>query len=482
MYGPVLEGRGDFGEWRDAARAALTADIRPEMIDWRLRDDGAGLLEFAGQPLPAVGSGSAQVSVPASFVALAQAVICHNDPGRFALLYRLLWRLRQDRALLQFKSDPDVSEVRLLEKSVRRDCHKMTAFVRFKEVPLPQGQGGRRRFIAWFEPDHFIVERTAAFFQRRFTDMDWLIATPKGSAQWDGNALRTSREAAAKPDLTDETDELWRTYYANIFNPARLKIKAMTAEMPKKYWKNLPEADLIPGLVLGAEARVLEMAAKAASQPQPFHHRLQAAAAARETPRPAPDGTLASLAREAGHCTRCPLHCNATQTVFGSGPEDANIMIVGEQPGDQEDLAGKPFVGPAGQLFDRTLAQIGIERKKLYVTNAVKHFKYETRGKRRIHQRPNAGEVEQCRWWLNQEIALVRPKLIVAMGATALYALTGGKEKVTEIRGRSLPMEEGRTLFVTVHPSFLLRLVDTQAKAAEMARFTKDMEFIRMFE
>jgi probable DNA metabolism protein len=482
MYGPVLEGRGDFGEWRDAARAALAADIRPEMIDWRLRDDGAGLLDFAGEPLPAAGSGSGQVSVPASFVALAQAVICHGDPGRFALLYRLLWRLRQDRALLQFKSDPDVSEVRLLEKSVRRDCHKMTAFVRFKEVPLPQGQGGRRRFIAWFEPDHFIVERTAAFFQRRFTDMDWLIATPKGSARWDGNALETSREAAEKPDLTDETDELWRTYYANIFNPARLKIKAMTAEMPKKYWKNLPEADLIPGLVLGAEARVLEMAAKAASQPQPFHRRLQAAAAARETPQPAPDGTLASLAREAGHCTRCPLHCNATQTVFGSGPEDANIMIVGEQPGDHEDLAGKPFVGPAGQLFDRTLVQIGIERKKLYVTNAVKHFKYETRGKRRIHQRPNAGEVEQCRWWLNQEIALVRPKLIVAMGATALYALTGGKEKVTEIRGRPLPMEEGRTLFVTVHPSYLLRLVDTQAKEAEMAKFTKDMQFIRAFE
>ncbi|NUL15600.1 UdgX family uracil-DNA binding protein [Agrobacterium tumefaciens] len=482
MYGPVLEGRGDFGEWRDAARAALAADIRPEMIDWRLRDDGAGLLDFAGEPLPAAGSGSGQVSVPASFVALAQAVICHSDAGRFALLYRLLWRLRQDRALLQFKSDPDVSEVRLLEKSVRRDCHKMTAFVRFKEVPLPQGQGGRRRFIAWFEPDHFIVERTAAFFQRRFTDMDWLIATPKGSARWDGNALETSREAAEKPDLTDETDELWRTYYANIFNPARLKIKAMTAEMPKKYWKNLPEADLIPGLVLGAEARVLEMAAKAASQPQPFHHRLQAASAARETPQPAPDGTLASLAREAGHCTRCPLHCNATQTVFGSGPEDANIMIVGEQPGDHEDLAGKPFVGPAGQLFDRTLAQIGVERKKLYVTNAVKHFKYETRGKRRIHQRPNAGEVEQCRWWLNQEIALVRPKLIVAMGATALYALTGGKEKVTEIRGRPLPMEEGRTLFVTVHPSYLLRLVDTQAKEAEMAKFTKDMQFIRAFE
>jgi len=482
MYSTVLEGRGDFSEWRDAARAALAADIPPDMIDWRLRNDGAGLFDFAGEALPVPGTRGAQVSVPASFLALAQAIICHSDPGRFALLYRLLWRLKRDRALLQFKSDPDVSEVRLLEKSVRRDCHKMTAFVRFKELPLPQGQGGRRRFVAWFEPDHFIVERTAPFFQRRFTDMDWLIATPNGSAQWDGDVLRTSRQALPKPELTDETDELWRTYYANIFNPARLKIKAMTAEMPKKYWKNLPEADLIPDLVLGAEARVLEMAAKAATQPQPFHHRLQAAASARETPQPVPDGTLASLAREASQCTRCALHCKATQTVFGMGPEDAKVMIVGEQPGDHEDLAGKPFVGPAGQLLDRVLAEADIDRKKLYVTNAVKHFKYETRGKRRIHQRPNAGEVEQCRWWLNREIALVRPKLIVALGATALYALTGGKEKISEIRGRPIPMQEGRTFFITVHPSYLLRIPDGQEKEREMLMFRKDIEFISLFE
>ena len=482
MYSTVLEGRGDFSEWRDAARAALAADIPPDMVDWQLRNDGAGLFDFAGEALPVPGARGAQVSVPASFVALAQAIICHSDPGRFALLYRLLWRLKRDRALLQFKSDPDVSEVRLLEKSVRRDCHKMTAFVRFKELPLPQGQGGRRRFVAWFEPDHFIVERTAPFFQRRFTDMDWLIATPNGSAQWDGDVLRTSRQALPKPELTDETDELWRTYYANIFNPARLKIKAMTGEMPKKYWKNLPEADLIPGLVLGAEARVLEMAAKAATQPQPFHHRLQAAASAREMPQPVPDGTLASLAREASQCTRCALHCKATQTVFGMGPEDAKVMIVGEQPGDHEDLAGKPFVGPAGQLLDRVLAEAGIDRKKLYVTNAVKHFKYETRGKRRIHQRPNAGEVEQCRWWLNREIALVRPKLIVALGATALYALTGGKEKISEIRGRPIPMQEGRTLFITVHPSYLLRLPDAQEKEREMLMFRKEIEFINLFE
>jgi len=195
-----------------------------------------------------------------------------------------------------------------------------------------------------------------------------------------------------------------------------------------------------------------------------------------------PGGTLASLAHEARHCTRCALHCKATQTVFGDGPENAKIMVVGEQPGDHEDLSGKPFVGPAGQLFDRTLSEIGVDRGGLYVTNAVKHFKYETRGKRRIHQRPNAGEVEQCRWWLNQEVALVQPKLIVAMGATALYALTGGKEKVSEIRGRPLPMQEGRTLFVTVHPSYLLRLPDEQAKEMEIKKFKQDMLYVRTFE
>ena len=253
--------------------------------------------------------------------------------------------------------------------------------------------------------------------------------------------------------------------------------------MPKKYWKNLPEADLIPGLILGAEARVLDMAAKAASQPQPFHHRLQAvAAAARKEAPQEPEDSLGSLRRQAGQCTRCPLHCKATQTVFGEGPGNADVMIVGEQPGDHEDLAGKPFLGPAGQLFDRTLGEIGVDRRRLYVTNAVKHFKYETRGKRRIHQRPDAGEVQQCRWWLNQEIALVQPKLIVAMGATALYALTGGKEKITEVRSRPLPMQEGRTLFVTVHPSYLLRLPDARAREAEILLFKKDMEFLRLFE
>ncbi len=479
MYMVALEGRGDFNEWRDAARAFLSANVAPQDIDWRFQGEEKSLFGFEeGDRFPPSG-GSASVNVPSAFIPLAQTIICHSAPERFSLLYRLLWRLGQDRALLQFKSDPDVSEARKMEKSVRRDSHKMTAFVRFKELPLPEGVAARRRFIAWFEPDHFIVERKAAFFQRRFTDMDWVIATPKGSARWDGKILETSRLAAEQPDLSDETDELWRTYYANIFNPARLKIKAMTAEMPKKYWKNLPEADLIPGLILNAEARVLEMGAKAATEPQLFHHRIQAAAESRPAPVLPDADTLEGLKHEAKGCTLCPLHCRATQTVFGEGPVSADVMVVGEQPGDFEDLAGRPFVGPAGKVFDQVLGETGIERQSLYVTNAVKHFKYEARGKKRIHQRPDAGEVQRCRWWLTREIDLVQPKLIVAMGATAMFALTDLKEKLSDMRGRPMPMDGGRMLFVTVHPSYLLRIPDEQRKAEEFQRFREDMQAVR---
>ncbi|ULR45244.1 UdgX family uracil-DNA binding protein [Rhizobium sp. K102] len=469
----VLAGRGDLAEWRDAARALAAAGIVPEEIEWRERSAEADLSFQRDAMPPAPAASRKPMTVPPTFIELAETVLCHSDPARFSLLYRLLWRLQLDRQLLEVTSDEDVVRARLMAKNVHRDAHKMTAFVRFKEVGAVSA--GRRKFIAWFEPDHHIVRGTAPFFQRRFTDMDWLIATPKGSAAWDGERLTISDEPCEKPNLTDVTDELWRTYYASIFNPARLKLKAMQAEMPKKYWKNLPEADLIPGLIASAESKVREMAAREATQSLPFHDRLQQAARNLPAEPELPAGTLEALRAEAAVCTRCPLHANATQTVFGEGPRDADVMFVGEQPGDQEDIAGRPFVGPAGRLFDQVTAEAGIDRSTLYVTNAVKHFKYEPRGKRRIHQKPNMGEVHHCRWWLDLELALVKPKLIVAMGATALVALTDVKGRLQNVRGKAMAIEGGRTLFVTVHPSYLLRIPDERLKAEELARFRQDM-------
>jgi uracil-DNA glycosylase len=188
-----------------------------------------------------------------------------------------------------------------------------------------------------------------------------------------------------------------------------------------------------------------------------------------------PREPLPKLREEARSCTRCPLFMNATQTVFGEGPRTAPVMLVGEQPGDQEDLQGKPFVGPAGRILDRALADAGVDRKRVYVTNAVKHFKFEQRGKRRLHKKPNAGEIDACRWWLEHEIATLAPELIVAMGATAAGALARRPVTITKLRGEIVEFY-GRSGLVTVHPSYLLRIIDRTDAEREYARFVADLQ------
>jgi DNA polymerase len=179
---------------------------------------------------------------------------------------------------------------------------------------------------------------------------------------------------------------------------------------------------------------------------------------------------------EAMRCTRCDLYKHATQTVFGEGRLDARILFIGEQPGDQEDLAGKPFVGPAGQVFDRALADAGVPRERTYVTNAVKHFKFERRGKRRIHEKPNGGEIAACRWWLQQELALIRSPLVVALGATAARSLFGKVVTISALRGKAHKLEDGAEAWVTVHPSFLLRVRDDRER--EYEKFVDDLRRI----
>ncbi|MGE0238008.1 MAG: UdgX family uracil-DNA binding protein [Parvibaculaceae bacterium] len=187
--------------------------------------------------------------------------------------------------------------------------------------------------------------------------------------------------------------------------------------------------------------------------------------------------TLAQLRREAADCRRCPLYRNATQTVFGEGGAHAVLVFVGEQPGDQEDLKGRPFVGPAGKVFDRALEEAGIARKDVYVTNAVKHFKFEPRGQKRLHKRPDRGEIEACRWWLRAEIALIRPKLVVALGATAARALSGKALTIGKLRGTPIDLM-GHKGFVTVHPSYLLRVPDAAARRLEYRKFVHDLRLI----
>jgi len=186
-----------------------------------------------------------------------------------------------------------------------------------------------------------------------------------------------------------------------------------------------------------------------------------------------------ALLADARQCTRCDLYKHATQTVFGEGPLDATICFAGEQPGDQEDLAGRPFVGPAGALFDASLEEAGIDRARVYVTNAVKHFKFVPRGKRRIHSKPDGGEIAACRWWLDQERELIRPPLTVALGATAARSLFGKVVTITKLRRAAQTLADGSECWVTVHPSFLLRLPDEAARRSERRRFVADLKRIQ---
>ena len=202
----------------------------------------------------------------------------------------------------------------------------------------------------------------------------------------------------------------------------------MRNEMPKKYWRNLPEASLIKPLIEGAARSTSAMIANAATEPHKAQKRLEPVkikAKDNDMLREHAGDDIGSLREEAAECRACPLYKDATQTVFGEGPPTARIMLVGEQPGDKEDLAGKPFVGPAGQMLDRALEEAGIDRSQVYVTNAVKHFKFVPRGKIRLHQKPNTAEIKACQPWYKQELAAIKPELVVAMGATAAQSVLG---------------------------------------------------------
>ncbi|MGA7073935.1 UdgX family uracil-DNA binding protein [Bradyrhizobium sp.] len=463
----ALKHQTDFDGWRQAARTLVLDGITPADVTWSVEGDEGKLFAASGRTSQSPSSATT-FSVSSRFLELARATILHRDRERFAMLYRLLWRLRDHHDLLEVAIDPDVSHVATMAKAVRHDEHKMHAFVRFREI----GRERDARYVAWFEPDHHIVELAAPFFARRFADMPWSILTPDLCAHWDGAAISFSPGVGkAEAPTWDRLEETWRRYYATIFNPARLKVKAMQTEMPRKYWRNLPEASMIKPLIAGAARATEGMIAKAATKPHKVQKRLEEPM----KPKSAASGELETLREEAADCRACPLW-DATQTVFGEGPQRAPIMLVGEQPGDKEDLAGKPFVGPAGQMLDRALEEAGIDRKKVYVTNAVKHFKFVPRGKIRLHQKPATPEIMACRQWYERELAAVKPALVVAMGATAAQSVFGKMTPINKTRGRLIDLDEETKALVTVHPSYLLRLPDADVKAREYERFVSDLK------
>lgn len=419
------------------ALARLLADgVRWDQVDWRVGGDPAAVAHVAIEPWPA--------GLPAAFTQVADAALLHHDDDRFLRVHRMAERLLDDPRAWDDVLHPEHVHLHRLQRHVRRDLHKMKAFVRFTRV---DADAGEPEYVAWFEPEHFIVPAIAPFFVRRFASMRWSILTPVGSLRWDGRAL--SCGPAARPDEAPPPDAgqaLWLTYYERIFNPARVKLDAMRKEMPVRYWKNLPEAARIPQLVAEAPVRAAAMVREAEQAAR--HARRASGAAAALSP-------LDELHVRLRRCDECEHAAHATQAVPGEGPLSARVVFVGEQPGDREDLEGRPFVGPAGELLRASLDALGVDASQVYLTNAVKHFRYEMRGKRRMHKTPGQREVAHCSQWLAHELALLRPRVVVALGRTAQNALALQGARTHDDGSITLP--SGVPVRVLAHPAALLR-------------------------
>lgn len=440
----------DFESWREEARRLLERNVRPQDVFWNApplfgesRDSAEG----------------ASPRVPKEFLRLAETVAMHRNPEPWAVLYRVLYRLTHgEPALLRIGIDDDVRELELMKKAVSRDMHKMTAFVRFRRIPGTEPE----QFVAWHRPDHRIVKAIAPWFVQRFGSMRWSILTPDIGAYWDLERLTFGPGAprSAAPS-GDDLEELWKDYYGAIFNPARVKLKAMKAEMPVWHWATLPEAQIIPNLLAKAGVRVTEMAKN------------QKTSAANWVPA---TNDLQQLRAAAARCEGCDLYARATQVVFGEGRPDAKVVMVGEQPGDEEDTKGHPFIGPAGRLLNKAMVEAGLDREQIYVTNAVKHFKWIERGKRRIHAKPTGMEISSCRPWLEAELASIQPELVVCLGATAAQSLMGRDFRITSERGIFFPHRWAKELVATIHPSAILRMPERYDE--EYALFVHDLKLI----
>jgi uracil-DNA glycosylase len=449
---------GDFESFRRAARPLAAAGVLPAEIVWQDPADPQASLFGAPDRVADVPPLTAALPrVPRRFVELAELAALYRSPDRFALLYRVLYRLTHgEQGLLEDEVDPDVRALSLRVQSIRKDEHRMHAFVRFRKLQLAEAE----HYVAWYAPEHLIVRLAAPFFQRRFAGMSWSILTPDESAHWDGETLHYGQGAprTAAPEA-DELEALFRTYYSATYNPARANLPLFRKHVPAAFARHMPELEQLPVLMQTASEQA------AARSPEPS-----------TTKQLVPSGAdIATLREAARACLACAAGELGTQTVFGEGPSDAKLCLVGEQPGDEEDRRGRVFVGPAGQVLDRALAEAAVPRDKLYITNAVKHFSYVWQGKRRLHAKPSWLIVRACKAWLEAELAAVQPEVVLCLGATAAQSFLGPRFSITRNRGRVFETPWAKAFIVTYHPSAILRM-DDAAAARAYAELVEDLK------
>ena len=440
-----------FDEWLAAARELIARGVPPADVAWQSQAGDGDL--FSSTP-DTTDTSAPPLRLPRPLVELLESAACFSAPDRWAFLYHVLWRWQQGQHDVLSPADADGARLHAMAKAVRREEHDMHAYVRFRERSEAEGAP---RFVAWFEPVHEVLPQVARHFARRMGSTSWMIATPTASMLWDGQTLHAGpallRGAA---EIDDAGEALWLTYYRSIFNPARVNADLLHSHIPSRFWKNLPEGAIVPAMLSGA-ANGERRTGQTATVGQRSGAAMIPISAERAQPARDAPTTL-------DQCRRCELWQHATQGVPGVGPQTARIMLVGEQPGDQEDLAGLPFVGPAGALLEQALREAGVARDSLYLTNAVKHFKWEPRGKRRLHKTPAQREILACHGWLEEEIERVQPQVIVALGSTALKSIMqDGAASMTPLLGTPA-QHDGRWVVSVYHPAYVLRALDEASR------------------
>ncbi|WP_345815041.1 DUF4130 domain-containing protein [Paraburkholderia sp. PREW-6R] len=489
-----------FSAWRDAARALLRRNVEPGQVEWIESEreacavdrqqaaelEGATVAGVRAEDVSAAGvaagvaaagisvdisaantratglHGPSSTAIPRELLARLQTAACYRAPDRWALLYRILWRWTHGERRVLDPGDEDGALLATRIAAVERETDDLLLLTLFRRRDPTMGLP---EFVGWYEPRHDLLERAAERFAEKMGDSTWMLATPHGAAFWNGMLLFIGRTASEEQDeathalppgamageaiSSESAEALWLMYYANAFNGER-------TPMPLRYWRTPPAGPPLPASIARARSRLGAQAAPVSVPPAPPVEYSAMTPPFREPSGP-PDA-----------CRRCALWRNARQAVAGVGPRRAPIMVVGEQPGEDENQRGESFIGPAGQLLDAVLARAGLERASLYLTYAVKHYKWETLdhqhehasgqqpNRQRMHRMPARREVEACRYWLDKELAQVGPRVVVTLGPTALKAMSGAHVSLSEYLGQTIV--HGDLMIVpTWHPAYALR-------------------------
>ncbi|MFM0346016.1 UdgX family uracil-DNA binding protein [Paraburkholderia sp. RL17-347-BIC-D] len=453
-----------FAAWRRAARELLRQGVEPERIEWVEFDSVDTGINSVAAPGNSAAPVVATPAIPRELLAWLKTAACFCAPDRWSLLYRILWRWTHgERHVL----DPQDADGALLDQRIQSVEHETNDLVTLTLFRRRDPSMGAPEFVGWYEPHHDLLAQAAERFAERMGDSTWMLATPQGAVFWNGMLLRISRLAAddgetscpehqqqnplttealppgamaGEATTSEPTEALWLAYYASAFNGA-------PAPVPLRYWRTPPAGPPLPAQLARERSR-LGAQSRAVTVPEmpPLEY------SAVTPPLREPTGPLAT-------CRRCALWRNAKQAVAGAGPAQAALMVVGEQPGEHENQHGAPFTGPAGQLLDTVLARAGLDRAALYLTYAVKHYKWETLEQQRVHRTPARREVEACQYWLEHELTQIAPRVVVTLGATALKALTGAHVNLSEYLGQTID-HGGRLIVPTWHPSYALKMMD----------------------